>query len=105
MPRPTKTAQDEGFLKSMWAELAEIEDEHKRVCIITIIPTARKGIVHVQASATALHSDENGIIRNDKIAQTFPNSTSVSFAGFLWNLSRRLLDQVVNIEDELAKVQ
>lgn len=105
MPRPTKVALEEGFIKSCWAELAEIEDEHRRVCIITIVPTARKGVMHVQVSATALQSDENGVIRNDKIGQTYPNSVSVSFAGFLWDLSRRLCDQVTSLEEDLKRAR
>jgi len=104
MPRASKTAMEEGFLRSCWGELAEIEDEYKRMCLISIVPTMQKGVLSVQVSATALVPDANGIIRNDKISQRYPNSTSQSFAGFLWSMARRLCDQVVEVELELAKV-
>ena len=104
MPRQSKTAMEEGFLKSMWGEMAEIEDEYKRLVMINILPTARKGVISVQMSATAIQSDENGIIRNDKISQVYPNATSVSFAGFLWSMARRLCDQVASVEEERGRV-
>jgi len=91
---------EEGFLRSLWGEMAEIEDEYKRLVMINILPTARKGVISVQMCATAIQSDENGIIRNDKIAQVYPNASSVSFAGFLWSMARRLCDQVANVEEE-----
>lgn len=99
MPRPSKTAMEEGFLRSMWGEMVEIEDEYKRLVMINILPTARKGVISVQMSATAIHADSNGVIRNDKIAQIYPNSSSQTFAGFLWSMARRLCDQVANVED------
>lgn len=104
MPRQSKTAMEEGFLKSMWGEMAEIEDEYKRLVMINILPTARKGVISVQMSATAIQADADGIIRNDKISQVYPNASSVSFTGFLWSMARRLCDQVANVEEERGRV-
>lgn len=103
MPRQSKTAMEEGFLRSMWGEMAELEDEYKRLVMVNIVPTARKGVVSVQMSATAVQSDENGIIRNDKICQIYPNATSSTFCGFLWSMARRLCDQVAGIEEEITR--
>lgn len=104
MPRVSKTALEEGFIKSMWGEMAEIEDEYKRLVMINVVPTARKGVISVQMSATAIQSDANGVIRSDKISQVYPNSTSVSLSGFLWSMARRLCDQVASVEEEGGRV-
>ena len=100
MPRQSKTAMDEGFLKACWGEIAEMEDDYKRICVVSLIATTQKGVFSVQMSASALEADMEGRVRQDKLTQRFPNSTSTSFAGFLWSMARRLHDQVAEVEDE-----
>lgn len=102
MPRASKTAIEEGFLKSMWGEITELEDEYHRIVLVTLVATTQKGVFNVQMSASALAADLDGSVRQDKISQRYPNSTSSSFAGFLWSMARRLLDQVAEVEDERA---
>jgi hypothetical protein len=103
MPRKSKTAMEEGFMKSFWAECAEIEDEYHRVVVLSAVPTTQKGVWSFQLSASALTADENGSIRNDKLSQRYPNSTSMTLAGFLWSMARRLCDQVADLEEQRPK--
>lgn len=103
MPRRSKTALDEGFLRAWWGEIAELEEEYGRIVVTSIVATTQKGVFSVQMSASALTADHDGSVRQDKIAQRFPNSTSTSFAGFLWSLARRLCDQVADVEEGRAQ--
>lgn len=96
MPRKSKTAEEEGLIRTFWDEAVMMETEVRRLVLVTIIPTARKGVISVQVSATAIESDSDGVIRSDKISQIFPNATSVSFAGFLWSMAQRLREQIEN---------
>lgn len=102
MPRKSKTAMEEGFLRSLWGEIAEMEDEYRRVVVVTINATTQKGVFYVCMSASAIEADLEGSIRQDKLAMRFPNSSSTSLAGFLWSMGRRLCDQVAEVEETRA---
>lgn len=103
MPRKSKTAMEEGFLRSLWAEIAEMEEDYNRVVVVTMNATAQKGVFYVSMSASALTPDSTGAVGQDKISLRYPNSSSSTFAGFLWSMGRRLCDQVAEVDDAIAR--
>lgn len=102
MPRKSKTAVEEGYLRSLWGELDEMERECGYVCVMSMVATAQRGVFSVQMTASKLTADLEGQIAHHKISKRLPNGESLPFAGALWDLSRKLGDQVSEYEISLA---
>lgn len=102
MPRKSKTAIEEGYLRSWWAELDELEREYGYVCVVSIIPTAQRGVFSVQLTASKLTVDVDGQIAHHKVSKRVPSGESLPFTGALWDLSRKLHDMVAEYEIAIA---
>jgi hypothetical protein len=99
MPRKSKTAMEEGFIRSYWAELAALEDEYGYVVVLSAVPTTQRGVFSWQLSATRVLCAEDGSVPQHRVTQRFPNPSSQTLAGFLWSMSLRLGQMVGEAED------
>lgn len=94
MPRKSKTAVEEGYLRSFWAEIAELEREHNAVVTFTLYATVQRGVFTVEARALEMSRLTNNEPTTHSITKRLPDGGSLPFAGALWDVARRLNDLV-----------
>jgi hypothetical protein len=102
MPRKSKTAVEEGYLRSLWEEIAEIEREYNGVVTVTFFATNQRGVFSVEASCILMGVMKGGLPARHSITQRLPSGGPLPFAGALWDISRRLNDMVT--EDAKARL-
>ena len=81
MPRKSKTAVEEGYLRSFWEELEEIAREHAGVCTVLLYPTKQRGVFTVEVRALVLSGAGGG-------------DPLTPFAGSLWWMANKLSNLV-----------
>lgn len=94
MPRRSKTAIEEGYLRSFWEEIVDLEREFNAVATVTMYATTQRGVFTVEMRAL-----EMGVLQNDNpvthsITKRVPDGGSLPFSGQLWDTARKLGDLV-----------
>jgi len=100
MPRRSKTAIEEGYLRSFWEEIVDLEREFNAVCTVTLYATTQRGVFTVEMRAL-----EMGVIHNDQpvthsITKRLPDGGALPFSGALWDTARKLNDMVTQTVTE-----
>jgi len=94
MGRRNKTAVDEGYLRSFWSELAEIEREYTAVCTVTLIATTQRGVFSVQVGCLQMGQMNGEDPLTFSVSKRLPDGGSLPFTGALWDMARKLNDMV-----------
>jgi hypothetical protein len=94
MPRKSKTALEEGYLRSLWEEVAEIEREFNAVVTVTLYATQQRGIFTVEMRALEMMVLHNDQPVSHSITKRLPDGGSLTFTGALWLVASRLNDMV-----------
>lgn len=94
MPRKSKTAVEEGYLRSFWEELEEIAREHAGVCTVLLYPTKQRGVFTVEVRALVLSGAGGGDPLTHTVTRRLPDGGSLPFAGSLWWMANKLSNLV-----------
>lgn len=94
MPRKSKSAVEEGYIRSFWEEIAEIEREYNAVVTVTLYATTQRGVFTVEMRALEMMVLQNDAPVSHSITKRLPDGGSMPFAGSLWNTARKLNDMV-----------
>lgn len=94
MPRKSNTKVEEGYLRSFWEEVAEVEREYNAVVTVTMYATQQRGVFTVEMRALEMMVLFNNEPISHSITKRLPDGGSLSFAGALWNTARKLNDMV-----------
>lgn len=102
MARPSKQAQETGFLRSFWDEVREMEADYRGVVLLSSNPTARPGVWVFRLSFTPLLDTQDNPLGSAAVQVEFPSSADRTLAGTLWYLSLQLL-KVIEMADYARK--
>lgn len=94
MPRTSKTAIEEGYLRSLWEEIADIEREFNAVVTVTLYATTQRGVFTLEFRALEMGVLDGNDPVTHSITKRLPDGGSLPFAGALWHLANRLNDMV-----------
>lgn len=94
MPRKPNSKVEEGYLRSLWEEVYEIEREYNAVVTLTIYATTQRGVFTVEMRALEMMVLENNEPVSHGISKRLPDGGSLPFAGALWHIASRLNDMV-----------
>jgi|SRR5215207_661490 len=92
MPRPSKTAQEEGFIRSFWEELRTMEADHHGTGTVNIYPSKRPGVLTIRMVFTPTLAGEEHHLGTQAVQYDFPGPYNQSFAGSLWLFAGKLHD-------------
>jgi hypothetical protein len=94
MPRKSKTAVEDGYMRSFWAEVVEIEREYNAVVTVVLYATNQRGVFTVELRALEMAVMQNNEPVSHSITKRLPDGGSLPFVGALWDCSRKLNDMV-----------
>lgn len=100
MPRPSKTEQEIGFIKSLWEELRTMEADHHGTVELKLYPSKRPGVLTIRMIFTPSLAGEDFHLGAQALQFEFPGPQQATFAGALWLFAGRLHDQVANAWQE-----
>jgi len=100
MPRKSNRAVEDGYLRSFWEEVVDLEREFNAVVTVTLFATTQRGVFTVEMRAL-----EMGLLQNDApvthtITKRLPDGGSLPFSGLLWDTARKLNDMVTQVVTE-----
>jgi hypothetical protein len=90
MPRKPNAKVEEGYLRSLWEHIAEIEREYNAVVTITMYATQQRGVFTVEMRALEMMVLENNEPVSHSITKRLPDGGSLPFTGALWNTADKL---------------
>jgi hypothetical protein len=100
MARPSKTAQEVGYLKDLWEEVRTLEADYHGMWEMNVRPSNRPGVMIHRMVFTPLVGDlENGMGKQT-IEFAYPNAEQSTYSGFLWRKAISLSRQVQGALDE-----
>lgn len=94
MPRKSKTQVEDGYLRSFWEEIADIEREYNAVVTVTLYATTQRGVFTVEIRALEMGVLDGNEPVSHSITKRLPDGGSLPFAGALWHIANRLNDMV-----------
>lgn len=94
MPRKSKTEVEDGYIKSLWAEIAEIEREHNAIVTVTLYATTQRGVFTVEMRALEMMVLKDDQPVSHSITRRLPDGGSLPFSGALWWTANKLADMV-----------
>ena len=90
MPRKTNAKVEEGYLRSLWEEIHEMELEFNAVVTVTMYATTSRGVFTVEMRALEAMVLEDNEPLSHSITKRLPDGGSMPFAGALWYIAERL---------------
>lgn len=90
MPRKSNTKVEEGYLRSFWEEIADIEREYNAVVTVTLYATQQRGVFTVDMRALELMVLAENEPITHSITKRIPDGGSLPFAGALWHTANSL---------------
>lgn len=99
MPRPSKTEQELGYLKSFWTEVRTLEAEYRGLFSMFVGATPRPGVMEYRMVFTPLMGNVENGMEIDALTFLYPNVEQSSYAGTLWRKSISL-SRMVHLRDE-----
>jgi len=99
MPRPSRTEQEVGFLRSFWDEAREIEADFNGTVTVTETTARRPGVLEIEVKFVQLVGDEENLLDTCRYVYQYPNSMLHTYSASKW-LAARALRQLV--EDSAA---
>lgn len=103
MPRKPNAKVEEGYLRSFWEEIADLEREYNTVVTVTLYATTQRGVFTVEMRALEMMVLDNDEPITHAITKRLPDGGSLPFAGALWNMANRLNDLVGSAIAERTK--
>jgi hypothetical protein len=101
MGRPSKTAQEVGYLKDFWEEVRTLEADHHGMWEMNVRPSNRPGVMVYRMVFTPLVEGlENGLGKQT-LEFIYPNAEQSTYSGFVWRKAISLSRQVQAAADEL----
>lgn len=94
MPRPSKTEQELGYLRSFWNEVRTLQVDYAAAVGLYAYPTDKPGIWSYRLVFTPLLDNAENLVGSAAVQFQFPNSAAMSLAGCLWNNSMKLTELV-----------
>ena len=94
MPRKSKTAIEDGYLRSLWEEIHEIEREFNAIVTVNLYATTQRGVYTVEFRALEMAVMENNEPVSHSIIKRLPDGGTLPFTGALWDTARKLNDMV-----------
>lgn len=101
MARPTRTAQEQGYLRSFWDEAREMEADYRGLVEVHCSPTARPGIIQIRMIFTPNLSGKPNGLGSHAVTVQYPNASEQTLAGCLWATCLSLLALVE--QDEMRQ--
>lgn len=106
MARPSKTAQELGYLRSAWEEVEDMAHEHGVLVDVRILMTLSRGTFNIRAEAATIEKDLLGKpLGTTAIMVRFPNGHNTTLAGELWNCLHKLNDMAAEMRDAVLRAQ
>lgn len=90
MGRPSKTAQEEGYVRSFWEEVRSIEADFQGVAMVTLVPSRRTGVVVVRIAFTPFFDTADNPLGSHALQIEYPNGSTQTLAGALWSAAMKL---------------
>src|ERR1044072_1067253 len=103
MPRPSKTEQEKGYIRSWWDEVKEIETDFHGTVMISTYASKRPGVFAWRLSFTPMIGDVENALHRAAVGFNFPDARNVSLAGALFVAAMKLGDLVADLADEQKK--
>lgn len=100
MPRPSKSDQEKGFIRSWWDHVREIETDYHGTVMISTFATERPGVFAWRLSFTPFMGDMENMLHRAAIGFNFPDSRNVTLAGALFVAAMNLGDLVEDLAQE-----
>lgn len=94
MPRKPNSKVEEGYLRSFWEEVVDIEREHNAVVTVTMYATTQRGVFTVEMRALEMMVIFNDAPVSHSVTKRLPDGGSLPFAGALWHVAHKLNDMV-----------
>lgn len=102
MPRPTKTEQETGYLRSFWDEVRELEADFNGSVTVYETASKRPGILSVRLVFTQAVGRKDNPLSTCAYTYTFPSAANQTYAASKWVAARALRQAV---EDSIQSVQ
>lgn len=100
MPRKSNARVEEGYLRSFWEEIVDLEREFNAVVTVTLYATTQRGVFTVEIRALEMSLLHNGQPVTHSISKRLPDGGSLTFCGGLWDAARKLNDMVCEVVAE-----
>lgn len=99
MPRPSKTEQELGYLRSFWNEVRALQSDYAAAVGLYAYPTERPGVWSYRLVFTPLVDNAYNHVGSAAVQFLYPNGESQSFAGALWRQSMKLTELVADARE------
>jgi hypothetical protein len=94
MARKSKTEQEQGYLRSYWDEIREMEHDFVGVVTCSTEATPRPGVLRIRLSFTPFAGDQYNSLGVSTVVLEFPNAQQGTLASTMWAASLKLLQLV-----------
>jgi len=84
MPRPSKTDQEIGMLRSFWDTLGEVESEFNGATAMFVNRTRRPGVCGYRLVFTPLVGGTSNFLGSAAVQFEYPNGQAQTLAGAFW---------------------
>lgn len=91
MARRSKSDQEQGYLRSFWDEVREMEADYAGLVTCSLECGQRPGIVRIRLSFAPFAGDAYNTLGVQTVLHEFPNAQQGSLASTLWASSLKLL--------------
>jgi hypothetical protein len=85
---------EDGYLRSLWEEIADVEREYNAVVTVTLYATTQRGVFTVEFRALEMGVMDGNEPVSHSITKRLPDGSSLPFAGALWSIANKLNDMV-----------
>lgn len=103
MPSKTKTEQEQGFLRSFWDEIKEMEADFDGVVTVTETASKRPGVLEIHLSFTQNEGPLDSPVSQAKVKYTFPSALNQTYAASKWMAARSLCQVVQDMVKDLER--
>jgi hypothetical protein len=94
MPKPTKTEQERGFIRSFWDELREIEADFMGIAQVFEYTSKRPGVLEIALAFDKEIGPDDEPMGRQMYKYEFPNSSNQTYAASKWIAARALRQMV-----------
>lgn len=98
MSRPSKTEQEQGYIRDWWHEVRVIEAEYHGTVTLYVVPLGRPGVWQYRMVFTPLMDGQPNGMGIVALTFVYPNAEQSTLAGFLWRKAIALARMVDEAE-------
>lgn len=100
MARPSKTDQEQGYIRDMWNEIRTIEAVHHGMVSMHVAALPRPGVMAFKMVFTPLMEGQENGLGVHALEFIYPNAEQSTLAGFLWRKAISLGRMVEDADSE-----